>query len=119
MGIFSDAQMQLSELLGAAQPLDSKNGARFRSGSKGLVTLYSRNIASGNLAEVAFEVANLAAKSGLSEVFIASLIERLRLETGQLVNTDPIHKWPRVGLSKKEHVDMVISAVSSIFRKKE
>lgn len=117
MGVFSDAQAQLSELLGAAQPLDSKNGVRFRSGSKGLATLYSRNIASGNLAELAFEVANFAAKAGQSEASITSLVERLRLETGQLVIIDPQHKWPRVGLSKKEHVDIVISAISSILHK--
>ena len=119
MGVFSDAQAQLSELLGAAQPLDSKNGVRFRSGSKGLATLYSRNIAAGNLAELAFEVANFAAKAGQSEASIASLVERLRLETGQLVNIDPQHKWPRVGLSKKEHVGIVISAISSILHKEE
>ena len=119
MGVFSDAQEQLSELLGAAQPLDSRNGVRFRSGSKGLATLYSRNIASGNLAELAFEVANFAAKAGQSSASITSLVERLRLETGQLVSIDPQHKWPRVGLSKKEHVDIVISAISSILHKQE
>jgi len=119
MGVFSDAQEQLSELLGAAQPLDSRNGVRFRSGSKGLATLYSRNIASGNLAELAFEVANFAAKAGQSAASITSLVERLRLETGQLVSIDPQHKWPRVGLSKKEHVDIVISAISSILHKQE
>ena len=115
MGVFNDAQVQLSEFLGAAQPLDSKKGVRFRSGAKGLATLYSRNLASGNLAEVAFEVANFAAKAGKSEASIISLIDRLRLETGQLVKIDPTHKWPRVGLSKKEHVDILISAISLIF----
>ena len=117
MGVFSDAQAQLSELLGVAQPLDSGNGVRFRTGSTRFATLYSHNLASGNLAEIAFEVKNLAAKAEQSENSMASLVERLRLETGQPVNIDPQHKWPRVGLSKKEHVDIVISAISSILHK--
>ena len=117
MGVFSDAQAQLSELFGVGQPLMSGNGVRFRSGSTGLVTLYSRNLASGNLAEIAFKVKNLAAKAGQSEDSMASLVERLRLETGQTVSINTNYKWPRIGLSKKEHVDIVISAISSILHK--
>lgn len=119
MGVYSDALAQFSELLGAAQPLVSNNGVRFRPKSKGLVTLYSRQLAAGNLVEVAFQVANLAVKAGQSEASIVSLIDRLRLETGQAVNSNPQHKWPRVGLSKKEHVEIVIAAVSSILSQTE
>lgn len=114
MGVFSTAQEQLEGLFGKAQPLASNNGVRFRSGSKGLITLYSRNIASGNLAEMAFEVTNLAARAGTAESEIKSLIAELSIKTGQNVSIDPKFNWPRVGLANLGHVDLVLEALSKI-----
>ncbi|WP_236202084.1 hypothetical protein [Pseudomonas pseudonitroreducens] len=115
MGVFSTAQERLESIYGKMQRWDSGNGVRCTNDVKGHVTLYSKNLASGNLAELAFEINGLAARAGRTTTEAKAFLESLRCATGQPVNIDPRHKWPRVGFAKQEHVDLVISALAEYF----
>lgn len=116
MGVFKTAQERLHPIYGALQPWDSGNGVRCTNELKGRVTLYSKNIASGNLAELAFEIPTMAARAGETEESARALVEEMKKATGQDVNIDPVWRWPRVGLSKKEHVDLVVDKLSAYFK---
>ncbi|WP_263142048.1 hypothetical protein [Pseudomonas sp. RIT-PI-AD] len=112
MGLFTDLQKDLVVLIGNGEKLSSGNGIRYRLKGKGVLTAYSRDIADGNLAELAFEEKELSFISGLSEDELLRQIDQLRLETGQPVKINPTHKWPRVGLSTSHHVSLVVKALS-------
>ncbi|MFK3971142.1 hypothetical protein ACI2KS_10490 [Pseudomonas sp. NPDC087358] len=116
MSVFTTAQERLNPIYGAMQTWDSGNGVRCINESKGRVTLYSKNLASGNLAELAFEISTMAARAGETQDSAKALVDEMRKSTGQDVNIDPVWRWPRVGFSKKEHVDLVVDKLSAYFK---
>lgn len=115
MGLFSSAQELLYPIYGAMQKLSSGNGVRCVNDSKGRVTLYSKMLASGNLAELAFDIKSMAARAATTEAAARALVEEMRTATGQPVNIDPDNKWPRVGFSKIAHVVVVAEQLSAFF----
>lgn len=115
MGVFSTAQERLHPIYGALQTWDSGNGVRCTNESRGRITLYSKNLASGNLAELAFEIPTMAARAGKTEDSAKALVDEMKQATGQDVNIDPVWRWPRVGLSKKEHIDLIVEKLSAYF----
>lgn len=115
MGLFSSAQELLYPIYGAMQKLSSGNGVRCVNDSKGRVTLYSKMLASGNLAELAFDIQSMAARAATTEAAARALVEEMRTATGQLVNIDPNNNWPRVGFSKIAHVVVVAEQLSAFF----
>lgn len=115
MGVFSTVQERLRPIYGAMQKWNSGNGVRCTVDAKGRVTLYSKNLAPGNLAELAFEIKTMAARAGKTEASANDLVEQMKKATGQPVNIDPQHKWPRVGLSKPEHIDILVDGLMRYF----
>ncbi|WP_220814877.1 hypothetical protein [Pseudomonas paralcaligenes] len=115
MGVFSDTQKRLWPIYGAMQSWGGDTGVRCNVTAKGRVTLYRKNIAAGNLAELAFEVKSMAARAGDTEDGARAAVNELFLATGQPVKIDPRHKWPRVGLSKSEHIDILIAGLERYF----
>lgn len=99
----------LSFLLGAAEPLVSGNGARFKSARKGKATIYHNEIATGNRAEVAFHTESIAARMNITQAELQSLLEQWRRATGRPVKINQQYEWPRVGCSTKEHVSSLVS----------
>ncbi|WP_275545306.1 MULTISPECIES: hypothetical protein [unclassified Pseudomonas] len=118
MVLFSDLQVELETIIGRGEKLDSGNGVRYRARGKGLLTAYSRDIADGNLAELAFEASGLSAATGLNLETLQQQIDQLRQQTGRPVKTNNIHKWPRVGLANSHHVSLVLVALSAWFSDK-
>lgn len=115
MGVFDTARQRLAEIYGALQLWKSENGVRCTKAAKGRVTLYSKNLAAGNLAELAFEIPTMAARAGTSEDHAQQVVDELKKATGQPVNIDPRWRWPRVGLSKPEHVDLVVDGLKKFY----
>jgi hypothetical protein len=99
----------LATQLGAAQPLASGNGARFTSPHKGKATVYHREIAPGNRAEIAFHRASMAERLGMSEVEFAATVDQWRLQTARPVQLNQQYLWPRVGFSSVEQVSTFLS----------
>ncbi|MBT8768732.1 hypothetical protein [Metapseudomonas boanensis] len=119
MGVFKSAHEQLESIYGKLNPLQSGTGVRCTDDAKGHVTLYSKNLAPGNLAELAFEIETMALRAKKTPTDAKDFIERLRLATGQPVSINPRWKWPRVGLSKPEHVDLVVKELKTYFGLRE
>ena len=103
----------LSAQLGAPQGLESGNGARFTSARKGKATVYHRDIASGNRAEMAFHRASMAARLGMSEAEFGTAVEQWRRQTGCPVQINQQHLWPRVGFSSLEQVSTLLRTLWS------
>jgi hypothetical protein len=114
--IFDSLSMLLSEYLGNPVPLDSGNGVRFVSPSKGRVTLYHSNVAIGNYAEVAFEANSTATWMGLTRDELLSFLVTLGQATGCLVKTNRQFAWPRIGVASEAHVSMLHEALQTRFR---
>ncbi len=113
MGLFSVAQQLLYPIYGAMQKLRSGNAVRCTLESKGRVTLYSENLASGNLAELAFDIPSMAARAGKTKASAKALVDEMSKGTGQPVNIDPNQRWPRVGFATIDHVHLVIEKLSA------
>lgn len=115
MGLFSDLQMELEKIIGKGEKLSSGNGVRYRTRGTGLLTAYSRDIADGNLVELAFEVNGLSAVTELDLETLEQQIDHLRQQTGQPVEINNIHRWPRVGLANGDHASVVLATLSTWF----
>lgn len=106
----------LAEHLGLATPLVSGNGARFKFAARGKATVYHRQIASGNQAEVAFEVESMALRLRMSQTAFLTFVSQLKAATGRPVEMNPIHNWPRVGVATLLHVALIREAVQQQIR---
>jgi len=115
VGIFDEMRTGLKGLFGTSEALPSGNGVRFRSVSKGSVTLYSKDISDGNIAELAFDTKTISHGTGLSDVQVLAAVSALSCITGCPVKIHPKFKWPRVGLSRPEHVQQVLAGVARLF----
>ena len=112
--IYSRALSELATIFGSSfSNLESGTGARVQSAKKGKMTIYHRDIAAGNMAEVAFDVPSLAARFNLSESQTTAVLTQLKLLTGQPVALNPRYQWPRVGFSTAEHITKVIHALNA------
>ena len=109
--IYTRALCELSTIFGALSNLESGTGARVQAAKKGKLTIYHRNIATGNQAEIAFDVPSLAGRLGVSEAETLTLLSQLKAVTGRPVELNPRYQWPRVGLATDEHVTRVIAAL--------
>ncbi|WP_275100491.1 hypothetical protein [Sedimenticola hydrogenitrophicus] len=101
----------LSELLGAAQPLVSGNGARFTSSRRGKATVYHNDLALGNRAEVAFHIESMAQRLGIGVAEFRLVADQWRQQTGCPVEVDQQHLWPRVGFSNIEQVSAILTLI--------
>lgn len=111
---YSALEAVLTQHFGSSTPLDSGNGVRYRSSSRGRVTLYHEGIADGNHAEVAFERTSVAAGAGLPEAQFVAMLADLRMATGRDVKVNTIHLWPRVGAGSPEDVSRIAEALTLI-----
>ena len=102
----------LSVLLGAAQPLESGNGARFTSAKKGKATAYHSDLAPGNGAEVAFHVDSMAQRLGIASAEFRSIVDQWRQKTGRHVQINQQYQWPRVGFSSIDQVAEVLTLLN-------
>lgn len=109
--IYNRAVSELSTIFGALHDLESGTGARATSAKKGKLTIYHRNIAAGNSAEIAFEVESIGARLNLNEAQTETFLAKLKTSTGRPVELNPRFQWPRVGLSQDEDVIKVIEAI--------
>lgn len=109
--IYSKAVSELSTIFGAFSNLDSGTGARTTSAKKGKMTIYHRNIAAGNSAEIAFEIESIGTKLKLNETETRGFLADLKSLTGRPVELNARYQWPRVGLSKDEDVAKVMDAI--------
>ena len=108
---FNSLFAALAVHLGAPNLHDSGTGVRFKSSRKGKATVYHDRIAPGNQAEVAFEVASMAARLRMAEGEFRSLVARLRESTGRPTEPNIQYNWPRVGIASSSHVTLVIEAL--------
>jgi len=107
-----DALIQeLTPLLGAPKDHESGSGARFTSSSKGKATVYHSNLAPGNQAEMAVDIASNAARLGVSEREMRERVAQARALNGREVETNAQYNWPRIGLSCREHIAAVLVAM--------
>src|ERR1700694_3888528 len=97
--VYDTTVREFRELFGAPADLETGSGTRFTSGAKGKVTIYHRDIAAGNGAEVAFEVKSLGKRMGESENVVRRFISELKTLTGREVDLNAKHNWPRVGIA--------------------
>lgn len=112
--IYNRALSELATTFGSSfSNLESGTGARVQSAKKGKMTIYHRNIAAGNQAEIAFDVPSLAARIRLSESETISFLAELKLLTGRPVELNRQYLWPRVGFATDEHVTKVIHALKA------
>lgn len=109
--IFGSLAAGLVPLLGSARPLDSGAGARFTVETKGKATIYHTGIATGNLAEVAFETLSMSRRLHMSEAEFRSFVSQLNSSTGRPTETNQQFGWPRVGIESHAHVAMIIDAI--------
>lgn len=109
--IFRSLAEGLAPYLGSARPLDSGNGLRFTSETKGKATIYHTDIASGNHAEVAFEAKSMSRRLRMSEAEFKSFVGQLRSSTGRPTEPNQQFDWPRVGLDSHSHVAMITEAI--------
>jgi len=109
--IYDSALTDLATIFGSHDDLESGTGARFKSNKKGKLTIYHRNIAAGNSAEIAFEVDSFAARFKLSASEAAAFLARLKAATGRQVEINPRFQWPRVGLATAADVVTVLDAL--------
>lgn len=116
MNVFSEMKAELERLFNHSEALDSGNGIRFRSPTKGSVTLYNKEIADGNLAEIAFGIQSICKATKRSESEVLQIIKELETATGRLVKINATFKWPRVGMSEKEHVSTIASRLSQFYK---
>lgn len=109
--IYESALAELATIFGSHDNLESGSGARFKSAKKGKLTIYHRDIASGNSAEIAFELDSIAARFKLSASEAATFLARLKAATGRPVEINPRFQWPRVGLATAADVATVLNAL--------
>ena len=109
--IFDELVQELTPLLGAAKDHTSATGVRFTSSTKGKVTVYHSNLATGNHAEVAIDIASNAARMQLSEREMRDRINQARMATGRDVERNAQYDWPRIGLAGPEHIPSVLQAL--------
>lgn len=106
----------LSEHLGRPIPLVSGNGARFKLASRGKATVYHKQIALGNQAEVAFEVESMAQRLQMSQAAFLIFVAWLRAATARPVEMNATHNWPRVGVKTMLHVEFIRDAFQQQMR---
>ena len=111
--IFDLIVQELTPLLGAPKNHESGSGARFTSNRKGKATIYHANLAPGNRAEIAIDVASNASRLGISETEIRERIAQARALTGREVQLNPQYNWPRIGLSNLEHIPAVLAVMDA------
>lgn len=109
--IFDTLVQELTPLLGAPKYHESNSGTRLTSNRKGKATVYHADLAPGNQAEIAVDVASNAARLGLSEPEMRERVAQARAFTGREVETNLQYNWPRIGLSSQEHIPTVMAAL--------
>ncbi len=109
--VFDAVVASLSAHLGAPTPHESGTGSRFKSARKGKATVYHSRVASGNRAEIAFEVESMASRLGISQGEFRELVARLQTATARPVDLNAQFMWPRVGLSSSDHAHEVARAI--------
>lgn len=113
--VFDSLVSMLTAHFGTASALDSGNGVRFKSARKGKATVYHRDVADGNHAEVAFEVASMAERLRMPQDQFRTFVSQLRVATGRPVETNQQFKWPRVGVTSEAHVMAIREALERKF----
>lgn len=108
---FDRLVQELTPLLGAAKDHKSTSGVRFASNRKGKATIYHENLAPGNQAEIAIDIASNAIRLGLSEKEMREKVAEARARTGREVEANIRYDWPRIGLSTQEHIPTVMAAM--------
>lgn len=106
--IYQQLISELSSIFGSHHQLESGTGVRFQSSKKGKLTIYHRNISTGNAAEIAFELESLAARFGLTMPDTLAFLTKLRAATGRPVEINPRYQWPRVGIATTDDVNTVV-----------
>lgn len=109
--IFDQLVTDLAAMFGAFHPLESGTGVRFQSANKGKLTIYHRNIALGNAAEIAFEVESIATRMKLGERETRLWLQKLAATSGRPVNLHPRYQWPRVGIASAQDIEAVVQAM--------
>ena len=108
---FETLVLELTSTLGSPKEHVSDSGASFTSTKKGKVTVYHSNVAAGNHAEIAIDIASHSARLGISEREMRDRIIQARAATGRSVDTNAQYDWPRIGLSSLDHVSIVLKTL--------
>lgn len=114
-GVYEVARERLEGIYGRLSELESGTGARCSRAVKGKITLYRKDIASGNKAEIAFDVSSMAARAGQTEASVKAFLRQLQSQASGKSQPNPRFNWPRVGLSTHAHVEMVVEALKTYF----
>ena len=113
--VFDKLVTQLTALLGVPRSLVNNNGTRFlRNGS---VTVYHTEVATGNQAEIAFNIQPVASRFGVAPQALIDVITECEVMTGCEVEHNKQQDWPRIGIADDDHVALVVQKLSSLFRK--